>query len=75
LRLGEEISSREVGKTDADAIRRLNSEIGIPALRDLGVLESSVDTVAVDVLKDDCANFVPKEINKDLVAALLRNTR
>lgn len=73
LKLKDGLSARETGKAVADAIRDLNTSIGIPAMKDLGVEESALDAVAPAVLKDDCANFVPREINRDLVATLLRN--
>jgi alcohol dehydrogenase class IV len=74
LQLRDDLSGQEVGTAVADAIRRLNTEIGIPSLKDLGVEPSRVDSVADAVLKDDCANFVPKAIDQDLVVAVLRKT-
>lgn len=73
LELEDVMPNQDVGKRVADAIRALNSRVGIPKMKDLGIEESILEDVAADVLKDDCAMFIPKKTTADAVAAVLRN--
>jgi len=73
LNIRDGISGQELGKEVADAIRALNGRIGIPTKKDLNLDKSSLDNVAADVLKDDTAAFIPKEVTVDTVKGMLHN--
>lgn len=72
LKIEDHLPVQEAAKEVANAIRALNAGLGIPAMKDLNIEESTLDSLAPDVLGDDCAVFVPKETTPDTVAALLR---
>lgn len=75
--MGLEISDKkpiaEVAKEVADAIRAFNKRVGIPDKKELGIDKAALDKVAAEVLKDDTAQFVPKEAKLEAVAQILHN--
>ncbi|MCL6478392.1 MAG: iron-containing alcohol dehydrogenase [Peptococcaceae bacterium] len=71
LRLEDGMPAQEVGKEVANAIKTLSASVGIPTMKDLNIEKSSLDAVIPNVLKDDCAFFIPKQTAPDTVAALL----
>jgi alcohol dehydrogenase len=73
LELGDALSSREIGKTVADAIRNFNKEIGLKTLKMHKIEESALSDVAKMALSDDTAGFGPKKANSEDILKMLQN--
>ena len=65
--------SQEFGKEVAKAIRYFARDVGIPTMKELKIKKESLDAVAQDTLKDDCAHFIPREITSEKVLEMLYN--
>lgn len=72
LSLKDDLSNEMLGSRVADAVRKLNREIGLPTMKDLNIPESGLPDIAADVLTDVCASFTPKKTNADDVLRILR---
>ena len=70
----EGLAPVEAGEKVADAIREFTKSIGLPVMKDLDIDISEIEKVAPKVLNDDCAHFIPKEIDADTVLKLLKKT-
>lgn len=72
LSLAEDLSPEELGTAVADAIAKLNREVGIPGLKDFEVEESTLEQLIGGVLSDDCAMFGPKRASAGQIHAMLK---
>lgn len=72
LSLKDDLSNEMLGSRVADAVRKLNREIGLPTMKDLNIPESGLSDIAADVLTDVCAPFIPKKTNADDVLRILQ---
>ena len=64
----------KAGEKVADAIREFTKSVGLPVMKDIGIDKNEIEKIAPQVLKDDCAHFIPKEIDVDTVVKLLHKT-
>lgn len=66
-------SAIEAARSSIDAVRRLSSDIGIPErLRDVGVKEDSISTMAKKAMADHCHAVNPKECIEESMTALYK---
>ncbi|MEW6424165.1 MAG: iron-containing alcohol dehydrogenase [Bacillota bacterium] len=72
LKLDDGAPDREVAGKVAGAVKDLRAGVGMPALKDLKIEEQALYGLAPDVLKDDCAAFVPRETTAEMVREVLR---
>lgn len=72
LEMKDDLSSQLVGTAVADRIRRLLQEIELPSLKDLGIQESGLKSIAEDTPGDVCAIFIPKKTTSEDVLKLLQ---
>lgn len=73
LELDGGMPDREAAGAVARAVKDFSAGVGIPALKDLKVEEQALLSIVPDVLKDDCAAFVPRETTAEMVGAVLRS--
>jgi alcohol dehydrogenase class IV len=65
-------SAAEIGEIVAAAIRKFNKEIGIKSFKALGISRDDLITAITPmVFQDACYNFVPRELEKAEVEAVL----
>jgi len=74
LALSGDLSSGDIGKKVADAIRELNREIGLKTLKAHKIEESALPDVARMALTDDTAGFGPKKANYEDILKMLKRT-
>ena len=72
LDISSDLSSREIGKKVAHAIRELNREIGLKTLKAHKIEESALSDAAKMVLTDDIAGFSPKKANDEDILNMLK---
>lgn len=72
LSLAENLTPAELGTTVAEAIRRLNREIGIPGLKSFNVEEASLEQLVPGVQGDDCYMFGPKRASAKQILGMLK---
>lgn len=65
MTLAEGLSAQEMGNAIAAEITRLNKDLGIPCLADLGITEQDLDRIAEAVPNDVVAMFAPKTATKE----------
>lgn len=70
--LAADLSSQEIGAAVAEAIRKLNKQVGIKTLKELGIPESGLAGIAKDTLNDVCAFFMPKKLTPDEIFVYLQ---
>ena len=68
------LSAAETGKVLADTVREFTKNLGLPVMKSLNIAKDSLEAVAPQVLKDDCAHFIPKETDAATVLKLLHRT-
>ena len=68
------LSAAETGKVLADTVREFTKNLGLPVMKSLNIAKESLEAVAPQVLKDDCAFFIPKETDAATVLKLLHQT-
>jgi alcohol dehydrogenase len=75
--LGENIeglSVMEAADVALDAIERLSFDVGIPSgLRELGVKEEDLPTLADNALKDACGLTNPRKATKEQIIEIYKN--
>jgi alcohol dehydrogenase len=62
----------KIGEKVADAIRKLNKEIGLKTLKQHGIKESDLPAVAEMAMTDDTAGFGPREAELGGMLSMLR---
>lgn len=61
LELEDDLSSEALGSTAADAVRKLNKEIGLPSMSSFGFSEDDLPGIAEDLPRDLCWSLIPKK--------------
>lgn len=70
----EGLSVIEAAELALNAIKRLALDVGIPSgLKELGVKEKDLPTLAENAMKDVCNLTNPRKANKDLVIEIFKN--
>ncbi|CEP66119.1 Alcohol dehydrogenase, iron-type [Moorella glycerini] len=72
LNLREDLSDIQVAEALADAVRRLNKEVGLPTLKEI-IPGAELPAVAEETFKCPCAVFMPKKITVEEVLKMLDN--
>jgi alcohol dehydrogenase class IV len=72
LDLKDDLSSEELGVTTADAVRKLNKEIGLPSMSDLGFSEEDLPGIAEEAPRDGCWFLIPKQTGVEEVLKLIQ---
>ncbi|MFC2039110.1 iron-containing alcohol dehydrogenase [Chloroflexota bacterium] len=72
LDLAENLSPVEIGKQVADAMRALNSDIGLKTLKAHNIEESALSGIAEMTLSDDTAGFGPKQADVQDILRMLQ---
>ncbi len=72
LKLKDDLTNKELGKTVADAIRNMNKEIGLPGLNTLGFGEDDLPNIIHEATRDICWSFLPKKIDETEALELLK---
>jgi alcohol dehydrogenase len=72
LKLGDNLSSAEVGKRVSDSIAAFSKEIGVPTLRQLNIKESDLVPLAEGMMKDVCFSFMPIKLGMQDVLKVIQ---
>jgi alcohol dehydrogenase class IV len=72
LSLSDDLSNEVLSKTVADAIRKMNKEIGLPSLNALGFGEDALKNIANGATRDVCWFLLPKKSDEDEVLGLIQ---
>lgn len=64
-------SGVEAGKEVADFVRQFSKDMGLPTMKELDLDKDLLKKVAELAMKDDCAMFIPKETNSEIILELL----
>ena len=71
LQLKDDLSSEELGIATADAVRKLNKDIGLPHMSELGFSKYDLPGIAADAPRDGCWSIIPKETGAEEVLKLI----
>lgn len=66
------LPNEDIGVSVAEAIRKLNGEVGQPALAGLNIPEGDLPVIAAETLSDGCAMFSPQKVTVEEVLLLLQ---
>ena len=72
LDLKDDLSSEELGVITADAVRKLNKEIGLPSFSGLSFGEEDLPIIAEDAPRDGCWFLIPKQTGAEEVLKLVK---
>ncbi|MGB9860062.1 MAG: iron-containing alcohol dehydrogenase, partial [Moorellaceae bacterium] len=72
LEVTENLSPKQTAMEVAEAIRRLNRDLGLPTLRELNIPEADLPAIAREAFEDPTANFVPRKATPEDVLTLLQ---
>jgi alcohol dehydrogenase len=73
LTLSEDLSSVELGKQVSERTIAFSKELGIPTLRDLGITETDLVSLADGITKDVCFMFMPVKLDMSAVRRIVAN--
>ena len=72
LRLGDNLSSTELGKRVSEGIAAFNKDLGVPTLRQLNIKESDLVPLAEGLMKDVCFLFMPVKLGMQDVLKVIQ---